>query len=109
MARAVVASSTSKIDSADTPFKDRIKISEPGVSDVANNACDIHITITIRVEKDNDLTVSQSHMSTQKKAVLQKAMTLLQMTHQKKEAKPLIIKFDFPTLLFRKIKEKAVL
>ena len=51
LARAVVASSTSKYDSANTTFKDRIRFAEPGVADVANKACDIDVTITIKVEK----------------------------------------------------------
>ena len=67
LARAVVASSTSQNDSADNTFKDKIRFAEPGVADVANKACEIHITITIKVQKSNDLTVSQSHISRQKK------------------------------------------
>ena len=72
VARAVVASSTSTIASEDTLFNDETKLCEPSVSDGAHNACDIHITITIRVEKGNGLTVSQSPMSTQKKEYFRK-------------------------------------
>jgi len=67
LARALVASSTSQNDSADNTFKDKMGFADPGVTDVANKACEIHITITIKVQKSNDLTVSQSHISRQKK------------------------------------------
>jgi hypothetical protein len=67
LARALVAPSTSKNDSADNVFQDQIRFAEPSVTDVANKTCEIHVTINIKVEKSKDLTISQSHFSRPKR------------------------------------------
>ena len=85
VARAVVASTTNKNATANNTLKDKLRFAEGHVVDAVNQACEIHVTIRVNVEKSNDLTISQSYFSTQKKTAVQKAMTTMRMVHQKKQ------------------------
>ena len=108
LAREVVASSTRQTDPADNTFKDKKRSEEPSVVGAPNKACEVQVTITIKIEKGKDQTISKTQISRDKRDN-NESSSECEDTHKgdeqrKKEAEEATMKFDFPVLRSQKIK-----
>ena len=68
LARAVVASSTSQVGSTDNTLKDKKRSEELSVAGALNKACEVQVTITIKIEKGKDQTTGKTQESRDKRS-----------------------------------------